>query len=506
MTALLRGGSTILLRTVLLTWVVTAAGTLVFALSVAPQQRQAVLAAVDSKAEVVGRSIREVASSALIIEDYGAVVEHCMQIIGTGEDVPFIVVTRNDGFSLVQKASGWTTTTLPDDWHPTGPRAAAGAIRTTDVWPEPVYVRSEPLDYSGVEWGWIHMGLSLHAYEAQERALFVRTVVIGLGVAALGLAGSILMGRWLTRPIVALTDVSRRVAGGDWQARADDRSHDEVGQLGRAFNEMTATVQHTFGELTRARDAAEAASRAKSEFLANMSHELRTPLNAIIGYGELLQEDARDAGNAALVTDLGRIETAGRHLLTLIDEVLDFSKIEAGRLTLHHAPIDLASLVADVAQTARGLVEKNGNTLTVEADPALGEMIGDQVKTRQVLLNLLGNAAKFTSHGTVALAVRRDGGWFEFTVRDTGIGISDEQQTRLFRPFEQADSSTTRQFGGTGLGLVITQRLCHAMGGSVTVDSVLGVGSTFTIRLPATPPAESAPASAAPTVSTLTPV
>ena len=483
-----RPRSTILVRTVLLTWAVAVVGTVVFALSVAPQQRQAVLAAVDSKAEIVGRSIREVASSALIIEDYGAVVEHCMQIVGTGEDVPFIVVTRNDGFSLVQKASGWTTTTLPDEWHPATRRVASGAIRTTDIWPGPVYMRSEPLDYSGVEWGWIHMGLSLRAYEAQERALFARTLVIGIGVAALGLAGSILMGRWLTRPILALTDVSRRVAGGDWQARADDRSHDEVGQLSRAFNEMTATVQHTLDELTRARDAAEAASRAKSEFLANMSHELRTPLNAIIGYGELLQEDARDAGNTALVTDLGRIETAGRHLLTLIDEVLDFSKIEAGRLTMHNAPIDLAGLVADVAQTARGLVEKNGNVLVVETDDPLGPMVGDQVKTRQVLLNLLGNAAKFTTGGTVTLTVRRGADGFCFTVRDTGIGISSEQQGRLFRAFVQADSSTTRQYGGTGLGLVITQRLCDAMGGTVTVTSVLGMGSTFTVCLPAAPP------------------
>lgn len=198
---------TVLVRTVLLTWAVAVLSILAFALSNAPEQRRAGLAAVDSKAEVVSRSIREVAASALMVEDYGAVVEHCMQIVGTGDDVPFIVITRNDGFSLVQKPTGWTTTTLDGVWRPQGARRASGVVTTTDLWPAEVYVRSEPLDYSGLEWGWIHMGLSLRAFEAEQRALFARTSAIGLLAALLGLAASIVMGRWLTRPIVALTGV-----------------------------------------------------------------------------------------------------------------------------------------------------------------------------------------------------------------------------------------------------------------------------------------------------------
>ncbi len=479
--------STILLRAVGLTWLVAILGIVTFALSVEPQQQRALLNAVDSKAEIVGRSIREVASSALILEDYGAVVEHCMQIVNGG-DVPFIIITRNDGFSLVQKASGWTTTTLGRDWHPDTARTPSGAIRTTEMWSEAVYLRSEPLDYSGIEWGWIHMGMSLKDYEAERTALRSRTLVIGVLAALLGLGASVFMGRWLTGPIVALTEVSRRVTVGDWSAKADQSSRDEIGQLGRAFNDMTATLQGTLDELTRARDAAEAASRAKSAFLANMSHELRTPLNAIIGYSELLQEDARESGHESEASDLNRIETASKHLLGLIEEVLDFSKIEAGQMAVACVMVDLAALVDDVAGTARGLVEKNGNRFEVECGPALGTMFTDPVKVRQVLLNLLGNAAKFTTQGQVRLTARRHadpaGHAVEFEVADSGVGISPEQQARLFKPFSQADSSTTRRFGGTGLGLAITDRFCVLLGGTIRLESALGQGSRFIVRLP----------------------
>ena len=274
--------STILVRTIVLTWLVAILGIVSFALSVEPQQKRALLNAVDSKAQLTGRSIRDVASSALVVEDYGAVVEHCMHIV-EGGDVPFIVITRNDGYSLVQKSGGWTTTTLGEEWRPAGVREPSGAIRKTEIVPDEVYLRSEPLDYSGIEWGWIHMGMSLKEYEAERRALRVRTLSIGILAVLLGLGASVVMGGWLTRPIVSLTDASRRVAAGDWTARADEGRRDELGVLGHAFNDMTATVQRTLDELTRARDAAEGASKAKSEFLANMRDGLRTRLNAIIG-------------------------------------------------------------------------------------------------------------------------------------------------------------------------------------------------------------------------------
>jgi PAS domain S-box-containing protein len=241
-------------------------------------------------------------------------------------------------------------------------------------------------------------------------------------------------------------------------------------------------------ELQGAKAAAEAANRAKSTFLANMSHELRTPLNAIIGYSEMLMEDAEDEGLETFVSDLGKIHASGRHLLALINDILDLSKVEAGKMELYLETFDVADLLRDVVSAVQPLVEKNANTLEVHRADDLGTMHADLTKVRQSLLNLLSNAAKFTEGGTITLDVARepvDGiDWLTFRVSDTGIGMTPEQMGKLFQAFSQADASTRRKFGGTGLGLVITRRFCQMMGGDVTVESEYGVGTTFTIRLP----------------------
>jgi PAS domain S-box-containing protein len=241
--------------------------------------------------------------------------------------------------------------------------------------------------------------------------------------------------------------------------------------------------------LVEAKEAAEAASRSKSTFLANMSHELRTPLNTIIGYSEMLQEEAEDAGDTAPVADLKKIHAAGRHLLGLINDVLDLSKIEAGKMELSLETFGVAGAVREVAEAALPIASKNGNALRVECPADLGMMRADLTKTRQTLLNLLGNASKFTRNGTVSLEARRESldgrDWVVFRVSDTGIGMTPDETSRLFRPFTQADASTTRRYGGTGLGLTIARRFCQMMGGDVTVASTPGEGSAFTVRLPA---------------------
>jgi GAF domain-containing protein/DNA-binding response OmpR family regulator/anti-sigma regulatory factor (Ser/Thr protein kinase) len=247
-----------------------------------------------------------------------------------------------------------------------------------------------------------------------------------------------------------------------------------------------------FREIADKRAKLEVASRHKSEFVANMSHELRTPLNAIIGYSEMLEEDAADLDGGRLLPDLRKINAAGKHLLELINAVLDLSKIEAGKMELYLEEFGVARLVQDIAAVIQPLAARNGNRLAVECDPAVGAMRADVTKVRQALFNLLSNACKFTERGTVSLAVSRevlDGEeWLTFRVRDSGIGMTPEQMARLFQEFSQADAATTRRFGGTGLGLALSRRLCRMMGGDVTVESESGQGSTFTVRLPASVP------------------
>jgi len=276
-----------------------------------------------------------------------------------------------------------------------------------------------------------------------------------------------------------MRDITARKQADRELHKSRDAERQNAEQLAELVDELRVTQRR-----------AEAATRAKSEFLASMSHELRTPLNAIILYSELLQEEAADDGHQSSIPDLERIQSAGKHLLDLINGILDLSKIEAGKMPLLLETFDVGAMVDELVDTVGPLVYKNGNTFSVQSEGALGSMFGDLTKTRQVLLNLLSNAGKFTKDGTITLDIRRatiDGGTtpcLEFAVTDNGVGMTAEQSRKVFDAFTQADVTTTRKYGGTGLGLAIVSRFCDLMGGTVSVESRPGHGSRFIVRLP----------------------
>ncbi len=333
----------------------------------------------------------------------------------------------------------------------------------------------------------------------------------------------------ITEPITELARVSGTVQRDrDYNERVQTTASGEIGELIDSFNAMLDTIQSNTSELERARVAAEdahekiiqahdqleeanrtlearvddrtrllakavkdaeEASKAKSSFLAKMSHELRTPLNAIIGYSEIMKEDAEDDNDTRRAEDLDKVLNAARHLLGLINDVLDISKIEAGKMELFLETFDLTKLINEVIATASPLVSKKSNALAVDCPADIGAMHADATKLRQMLLNLLSNASKFTEKGTVTLkavrVIEEDADYMELSVIDSGIGMTPEQLTRLFQAFSQADASTTSKYGGTGLGLAISKQFAQMMQGDITVTSTPGVGSTFTIRMPA---------------------
>ncbi len=286
-----------------------------------------------------------------------------------------------------------------------------------------------------------------------------------------------------------------KVSDYELTACARDGKETVVSYNASTFHDRDRKLQGVFAaardvtERKRYEESLQQANRAKSLFLANMSHELRTPLNAILGYSEILHEDAVERQLDEFSADLEKISAAGKHLLSLINDILDLSKIEAGKMELFLESFEIAKMIGEVASTIQPMVERNLNTLHIDSALDLGMMRADQTKVRQGLFNLLSNAAKFTQEGNISLDARRevmDGSeWIVFRVTDTGIGLSSEQILKLFQDFTQADASTTRKFGGTGLGLALTRRFCQMMGGDVTVHSISGEGSIFTIKLPA---------------------
>jgi len=326
------------------------------------------------------------------------------------------------------------------------------------------------------------------------RSISVFSITVGIIlILALLIAWIILLfiNHIIIVPLENLIHVVEQVRAGNYQIRAKVEHANELGILENEFNGMLEAINVSEQALQRAKEDAEAANIAKSQFLANMSHELRTPLNAIIGYGEMLQEEIAELGEVELSNDIEKIHLAGKHLLSTINDILDISRIEAGKMELYLETFYLPNMIDDVIHTIQPLLTKNQDNLEVHHDDELGEMYADLIKIRQILLKLLSNASKFNEQkGTISLEVLReivvdgkDG--IIFRVSDNGIGMDAKQQEHLFKLFTQADMSTVRKYGGTGIGLAITNHFVQMMGGSINIDSELGKGSIFTVHLPA---------------------
>jgi signal transduction histidine kinase len=320
--------------------------------------------------------------------------------------------------------------------------------------------------------------------------------------------------RAIASPLITVTALAEKVAQeSNFDLRAPLSSQDEIASLAISLNHLIERVSTHTKELEKAKANAESANLAKSQFLANMSHELRTPLNAILGYSEILTEESEILGLEDFLPDLEKIKTAGKNLLSLINDILDFSKIEAGKMRLYWESFHIATLIDEIVATVKPLMNKNNNVFKIDCDSNINFMHSDLTKVRQVLLNLLSNAAKFTQQGKITLKAwvipgkeeenesRQDHflplalacplphtqegeDWICFQVKDTGIGMSENEQHRLFEAFTQGDTSATRKYGGSGLGLTISRHFCLMMGGEILVESELEKGSTFTVRLP----------------------
>jgi len=315
--------------------------------------------------------------------------------------------------------------------------------------------------------------------QAYENSQYI-VIAFALGSIALALALGYTISWSMIGPVKEIEARLNRIAAGDFTQRVHVVNRDELGAL-------AANVNHMCEELGRLYQQLQSFSENKSQFISNVSHELRTPLNAIIGLTEMMVANAARFGTEKAQEPLKRVKNAGTHLLGLINQVLDLSKIEAGKLELNPATVSLAPLIDEVIGTARQLAEQNKNRLVVEAPEDLGALSADPMRLRQILLNLLSNACKFTKQGEVSLRARKVGNGrdvVELAVADTGIGMTPEQLTKLFQEFSQAEASTAKNYGGTGLGLAITRKLARMMGGEVTVTSEHGKGSVFTVCLP----------------------
>ncbi len=380
------------------------------------------------------------------------------------------------------------------------PGVTEDAVRSEEIDSKPRFTRDllllrQSLTEEKYQYGAMAYVIDLSRYKTQLRQKIFTLVLFFPVLLIIGLLVAWWTSRYFTEPFTRLAAaiVNSDVKNNRFQ-QVTTQFRNEIGVLYNGYNEMIHEIEHVSRELRQAiekKELADLANRAKSGFLANMSHELRTPLHAIMGYSEIIKEDARESGKTEMVGDADNIHTSGKYLLTLINDLLDLSKVEAGKMDLHMVPVPIHDFLSDLLATVNPLLVKKGNQIDVSVRDNITDITTDEIKIRQILINLISNANKFTDGGQIVINVWLDHhngeSYCYFQVKDSGIGMTPEQLSRLFKPFSQVTAGNTGNYEGTGLGLVISKRYCELLGGDITVESVPGSGSAFTAYILADP-------------------